>query len=76
MAKANQCSPDKINKAFNYIEQEAKSINLLLEDILTMARTGSSVINFQPTSVDIVDFCQDLIETLQFSSGEKISVSI
>ncbi len=36
-----------------------------------MARTENTVIELKPTSVDIVDFCQDLIQTLQFGSGEK-----
>ena len=72
-SNGNKCSPDKINKAFNYIEQAAKTIDLLLEDVLTMARTESTKIKFQPTSINLVDFCQDLIQTLQFSSQETYS---
>jgi hypothetical protein len=66
-----KCSPDSIDKAFNYIEKAAKTINLLLEDVLTMARTESPAIQFQPTPLDLADFCQDLIKTLELNSQNK-----
>ena len=71
--ESNQCSIEQINKGFNYIEQAAKTINVLLEDILTMARTESSAIHFQPASINVNNFCQDLIQTLQFNSAQKYS---
>ena len=69
--ESNKCSVDQINKGFNYIEQAAKTINLLLEDILMMARTEKSVIRIEPTSINLVNFCQELLQTLQFNSANK-----
>jgi signal transduction histidine kinase len=42
----------------------------LLDDVLTMSKAEAEKIAFNPQSLDLLNFCQDLIAELQLSSSE------
>ena len=57
-------SEDKKKQHLHRIENAAKNMNSLLEDVLTLGRTESGKLSFQTNQVDLIKFCEELLEEL------------
>lgn len=58
-------SEEKKKQHLQRIENAAKNMNVLLEDVLTLGRTESGKLSFQPERINLVNFCNLLLEELQ-----------
>jgi signal transduction histidine kinase len=68
-------SESKKLKHFQRIEEAVINMNQMLEDILTIGSAESGKIFFNPVPLDVVDFCQDMVETLQHIAGSNHRIS-
>ncbi len=67
-------SEDKRHRHLQRIKKATESLNQLLEDILTLTHSESSQVNFNPAKLDVVSFCQDVVESMQMSMGERYTI--
>jgi hypothetical protein len=67
-------SEDKRHRHLQRIKKATDSLNQLLEDILTLAHAESSQVNFNPAQLDVISFCEDLVESMQISMGERYTL--
>jgi len=58
------------------IHSSTDSINQLIEDVLMVGQTNRDTNLFNPENTDIVEFCQMLLESLQWNLGEHCQCSI
>ncbi len=58
-------------KRLNFLQSATKKMNQLIEDMLFMGRTESDEFKCHPFLINLVDFCQDLLEELQLGNEEK-----
>ncbi|MFM7439722.1 MAG: PAS domain S-box protein [Snowella sp.] len=63
-------SEEKKQQHFKRIQSSIKHMTELLDDVLTMSKAEAEKIAFNPQSLDLLNFCQDLIAELQLSSSE------
>lgn len=47
----------------------------LLDDVLLVGKAGAGKLEFNPTSIDVVQFCQDLVEELQLSDKNQHTIT-
>jgi signal transduction histidine kinase len=73
---SNQMTEDKKEKYFQRIEYATNSLNQILEDILTLGQAESGKLQCLPIEMDIVNFCQEQIEALQISVGNKYNLKL
>ncbi|MEB3338519.1 MAG: hybrid sensor histidine kinase/response regulator, partial [Leptolyngbyaceae bacterium] len=68
---------EKKQQHIQRIQSAAESMNQLLEDILTLGRAEANQLECTPTSIDVLSFCQELLETLQWSvNGEQYTLKL
>ncbi|MGB3405438.1 MAG: ATP-binding protein [Microcoleaceae cyanobacterium] len=67
-------SEDKRHRHLQRIKKATDSLNQLLEDILTLAHSESDQTRFSPAPLDVVSFCQDLVESIQMSMGDRYTI--
>jgi PAS domain S-box-containing protein len=61
-------------KRFEYlrrIDAAAKQMTYLLNDVLIIGRAESGKLEFNPKSLDIENFCRDLVEEIKLSAGQQ-----
>jgi PAS domain S-box-containing protein len=63
-------SEEKKQQHFKRIQSSIKHMTELLDDVLTMSKAEAEKMAFNPQSLDILDFCRDLIAELQLSSSK------
>lgn len=66
----SQMPDDKKQNHLKRIELATDNLTDLLEDVLTLGRTESGKLIYEPTQIDVVNFCKDMIESLQMTRGE------
>lgn len=64
---------EKRERYIERIQNAAKSLNDLLEDVLTLERTRANKLQSLPVPVEFVSFCQEVLETFQLTSGDLYS---
>ena len=67
-------SEEKKQQHFKRIQSSIKHMTELLDDVLTMSKAEAEKMAFNPQSLDILDFCRDLIAELQLSSSKHTIV--
>ncbi|MFB2898334.1 CBS domain-containing protein [Aerosakkonemataceae cyanobacterium BLCC-F50] len=65
-----QLSEAKKNKFLQQIQNSAQQMLRLIEDLLIIGRTDPSKVQANPTPINLPDFCQYLLEELQFSDEQ------
>lgn len=60
---------------FSRIQSAVETMDHLLEDVLTLEHTESNQVCFTPVWLDVVNFCQELIESLQWSAGTSYTLT-
>jgi signal transduction histidine kinase len=64
-------SEEKRKDYYTRCHAAINNMTQLLEDVLTINRADAGKLEFQPTTIDVLRFCQDLIEELTISSGSS-----
>lgn len=70
---ASNLSEEKRERYIERIQNATKSLNDLLEDILTLERTRANKLQSLPVPLEFVSFCQEVLETFQLTSGDLYS---
>ncbi|NEP00214.1 MAG: PAS domain S-box protein [Symploca sp. SIO2E9] len=63
-----RASDEKRNQHLLRIEKSINYMTQLIEDVITISRTEAGVLQFRPETLDLVQFCQELITDLQTST--------
>ncbi len=66
-------SEEKRERYIKRIQNATKSLNDLLEDVLTLERTRANKLQSLPVPIELVSFCQEVLETFQLSAGDLYS---
>ncbi|MBD1822891.1 response regulator [Cyanobacteria bacterium FACHB-DQ100] len=62
--------PEERRREFLYmIQQSVRSMDQLLNDLLEIGRVEGGSLKFEPAPLDLEQFCQRLVEEIQFSAG-------
>jgi signal transduction histidine kinase len=64
-------SQEKVLQYLKQIQESVQRMNGLLEDVLLIGAGEVGKLKLQPTDLDIVDFCQHLIEEVQLSRQNR-----
>lgn len=70
-ARTQEWSPDKLHRNLQRIETTAKNMTHLLDDILTINRADTGKLECNPHSLNLEEFCRQLVEDLQLNAGSK-----
>lgn len=68
---SHKLTEEKKQLCLSRICRAADSMNQLLADILVLGQADSGKLECNRTPLDVVSFCQDLIEIMQMSAGEN-----
>jgi len=71
---SHKWSDEKKNIHFNRISTSVQHMTQMLDDVLTLGKSESDCVRFQPKPLDIVSFCQALIEELQVNYDNKCTI--
>ncbi|MEB3289677.1 MAG: ATP-binding protein [Leptolyngbya sp.] len=66
-------SPEKQQTILNRIKSSVHHVIGLLNDVLTMNKTEAGKLTYNPTAMDLQQFCQEVIEELQLAHTDSIS---
>jgi PAS domain S-box-containing protein len=66
-----QLSYEKKERHYNRIKSSVKHLTQILEDVLIIGKTEAGKLEFEPSPIDLISLCLDLVEQLQLSAGEK-----
>ncbi|MDZ7961285.1 MAG: ATP-binding protein [Aulosira sp. DedQUE10] len=70
-------NPAQSQKQFQHIQKSINYITQLLDDVLMINRADLNGLEFKPAPVNIVQFCQSLVEEMQISAPDyTINLSI
>ena len=69
----NRFSEEKIQIHFRRIQLALSRMNQLLDDVLTIGRAEAGKLKFEPSPMDLVAFCRDIVESIQV---ESIQISV
>ncbi|WP_193194561.1 scytonemin biosynthesis sensor histidine kinase [Nostoc sp. MG11] len=67
----DEWTQEEIQPLFDHIQTAVEQLSQMLDDILFFAKAEAAKINFQPKSVEIVQFCNDLVAQMQMSSSQN-----
>jgi PAS domain S-box-containing protein len=62
-------SPEKRQTHFQRIKQALKRMTDLLEDILIIGKVNAGKLEFKPTEINLLEFCQEIVSEIQNSVG-------
>jgi signal transduction histidine kinase len=65
---SNRLSDEKKQNHLTRIQIAVKRMTQLLEDILTIGKAEAGKLQFEPSSMDLVAFCQEIVESMQMSA--------
>jgi signal transduction histidine kinase len=67
---SEQLPDDKKKRYLQRIQTATNSLNRLLEDVLTLEHSNTSSLQWSPLELDVISFCEELIEVLQVNCDE------
>ena len=67
----HQLSDEKKQNHHRRIQNAVQRMTQLLEDILTIGKAEAGKLNFEPSPIDVVAFCRDLVESMQMSLQQR-----
>lgn len=70
----DRMSFEKKQKQIERIESATNSLKYLLDDVLTLGQAESGKLECTPAPMDVVSFCEELIEALQLSTLEQYDI--
>ncbi|KJH70479.1 sensor histidine kinase [Aliterella atlantica] len=72
---SDRATPEQKNRYFEQIQSAVKRLIKLLDDILLVGKAEAGKLECKPTVLDLVDFCQVLVEELQLSAGDSYNLN-
>jgi signal transduction histidine kinase len=69
-------TPERKAEYLSMIEHSVRVMNDLMNDTLSIARTDCSEIKFNPKPLNVEDFCNRLVEEIQFSIGTSHDIRV
>jgi signal transduction histidine kinase len=63
--------PEKIETHLRRIRESALSMTKMLDSILLIGRSEAGMLKFEPAPLELREFCQELIETVEQSTSTK-----
>ncbi|MGH1397573.1 MAG: hybrid sensor histidine kinase/response regulator [Trichormus sp.] len=73
-AYGDQMSEQRKQNHINRIESATDSLTNLLENILTLGKSESANLVFDPQPLDVVNFCEEIVESLQLSVKQQYQI--
>ncbi len=70
----HKLSDEKKLKLFGRVQGAVRRMTNLLEDVLLMGKAEAGKLNFQPSLMDLVAFCRDIVENLQMSTSSRHAI--
>ncbi|PZV16581.1 MAG: hybrid sensor histidine kinase/response regulator [Leptolyngbya sp.] len=67
---SEQLPDEKKMRYIQRIQTATNSLNKLLEDVLTLEHSNANPLEWSPLEVDVVGFCEELIEVLQVNCDD------
>jgi signal transduction histidine kinase len=67
----DKCSDEKKQKYLRHMQEAANTMNQLVEDILMIEETDYGQLELHTTSVNVVTFCQEIIEFMKLNLSER-----
>jgi signal transduction histidine kinase len=64
----------KRQKHFKRIQGAVTNMTRLLEDVLIIGKTESDRLEFNPSLIEVAQFCKELVDEIQTSAGERHSI--
>ncbi|MBD1848703.1 ATP-binding protein [Leptolyngbya sp. FACHB-711] len=72
LEQENHNLTEERRREFLYIiQQSVRSMNQLLDDLLSVGQAAGGSLKFKPASLNLDRFCRRLVEEIQFSTGSK-----
>ncbi|MUG93803.1 response regulator [Scytonema sp. UIC 10036] len=62
-------------KYFGQIQSALRQMLQLLDEVLLLGRSDAGKLEYQPTALDLENFCNELAQTLQESAGENYQIN-
>jgi PAS domain S-box-containing protein len=72
---SNRLSDEKKHNHLTRIQIAVKRMTQLLEDILTIGKAEAGKLHFEPSSMDLVAFCQEIVESMQMSARPRHTIN-
>jgi PAS domain S-box-containing protein len=72
---AESWTPDKIRHRLRRISNNVRRATDIIEDILTLGKAEAGMVNFNPSLLDLVEYCQDLVLEMRLMISSSISSS-
>lgn len=77
MEQYGNTMPESRRREYLYLIQNSiRSMDNLLNDVLTVARAEGGSLEFSPTVLNLEQFCRELVEETQFISDSTHSISV
>ncbi|MBE9126817.1 MULTISPECIES: ATP-binding protein [unclassified Coleofasciculus] len=75
--KYNQkLTEEKKSKYFERIQSSIKNVLQLLDEVLLLGRAESGKLQYQPTPLNLKEFCDELTETLTFNASSQHNITL
>ena len=73
---SHKWSPEKKEIYFRRIYTTIQHLTNLLEDVLILGKAEAQKMSFKPTSINLEEFCQSLLDEMQLQAGEKYHLQL
>ncbi|GAA6623101.1 ATP-binding protein [Scytonema sp. NUACC26] len=71
----NELSERQKGKYFGQIQSALRQMLQLLDEVLLLGRSDAGKLEYEPTTLDLETFCNELVQTLQQSAGENYQIN-
>jgi len=71
----HSASEEKRQEYLNRIQAAANRMTHLLDEVLFLGKTEADRLEFKPTPLDLIQFCQNLLEEVQLASNSSQSIT-
>ena len=72
---SHQWSEEKRQRHFHRIQSSVHHLTQLVSDVLLLSKAEANKLEFNPSSVELVTFCRELLEELQLTANTQHSIS-
>ncbi|HEY9762591.1 MAG TPA: ATP-binding protein [Trichocoleus sp.] len=73
-AYATKATEEKRQRYFQQIRTAVRRMQDLLDDVLLISRAESGAVKYEPTALDLDEFCRRLVEEIQVISGDRYDI--
>lgn len=70
----NKLSEEKKLERINKIQAEVKNMTKLLDDVLFFGKAEAGKIDFNPTDINLKEFCQEILEEIEITNKESHNI--